>query len=150
MTRELIRRDRTNLPPARFLSRLSTTESPLLPSLNPGPYHPPGAKGSLGHNAKCAPRPSTTGGNTADRAVHRASQKGYTAGRIPVDERRRRTPATVDGWCDGVRGKASHCVSFIIVHIFSIPTYCPPRRSTGGATEYAARSRLTLPPRCGF
>jgi hypothetical protein len=66
----------------------------------------PYAKGSLGHNAKCAPRPSTTAGNTADRAVHRASQKGYTAGRIPVDERRRRTPATVDGWCDGVRGGA--------------------------------------------
>jgi hypothetical protein len=48
MTRELIRRDRTNLPPARFLSRLSTTESPILPSLNPGPYYPPGAKVGTG------------------------------------------------------------------------------------------------------
>lgn len=84
----MVRRDKTNLPPARFLAPLESSESSILPPLG----------------LKHIPRPrASTGMNTADRAIHRATQKGYTAGRMPVYEPKIKTPATVNAWCDSVR-----------------------------------------------
>ena len=83
----MVRRDKTNLPPARFLAPLEKSESTMLPPLG------------LKHISR-APRTSMS---TADRAVHRATQKGYTAGRLPVYEPKIKTPATVSAWCDSVR-----------------------------------------------
>lgn len=81
-----MRRDRTNLPPARYLAPLEKTEPSVLPPL--GLKHVPTPRKSM---------------NTADRAVHRATQKGYTAGRMPAYEPKIKTPATVAAWCDSVR-----------------------------------------------
>ena len=83
---KMVRRDKTNLPPARFLAPLESSESSLLPPL--GLKHIPSPRKSM---------------NTAERAVHRATQKGYTAGRMPVYEPKIKTPATVGAWCDSVR-----------------------------------------------
>ena len=90
----MVRRDKTNLPPARFLEPPGTVREPsVLPPL--GVKHIPQPRGS---------QSSTDGGtNTAERAVHRASKKGYTAGRLPVYEPKIRTPATTKAWCDSVR-----------------------------------------------
>eukprot|EP00227_Mantoniella_beaufortii_P001269 CAMPEP_0197618222 /NCGR_PEP_ID=MMETSP1326-20131121/61429_1 /TAXON_ID=1155430 /ORGANISM="Genus nov. species nov., Strain RCC2288" /LENGTH=237 /DNA_ID=CAMNT_0043187121 /DNA_START=284 /DNA_END=997 /DNA_ORIENTATION=+ len=77
------------MPPARFLAPLATSESSILPP--------------LGIKQNPSQRPATSSMNTTERAVHRATQKGYTAGRMPVYEPKIKTPANVGAWCDSVR-----------------------------------------------
>uniref|UniRef100_A0A7S0SCX3 Uncharacterized protein n=1 Tax=Mantoniella antarctica TaxID=81844 RepID=A0A7S0SCX3_9CHLO len=105
----MVRRDNTNMPPARYLALPGTTETSTLPPL--GPKH-----GEF--VLRKTDRGPSVAANTASRAIHRASQKGYTAGRIPTSAEAAKTPATVRAWCDAVRGadqlmSAGSCSGFL-------------------------------------